>query len=107
MKMKIKGSGNRAWQPQTGKEIIKRETEERGCHCLGASESESPFVSGCLWAANQIKLSDNRVNSAKQLQFAASRGWNFTLIFGTQTQDTHSSHISMNGSMKRNGWRKK
>jgi len=47
--MKIKGSGNRAWQPQTGKEIIKRETEtERGCHCLGASESESPFVSGCL-----------------------------------------------------------
>jgi len=25
MKMKIKGSGNRAWQPQTGKEIIKRE----------------------------------------------------------------------------------
>jgi len=35
MKMKIKGSGNRAWQPQTGKEIIKREAERERMPLFG------------------------------------------------------------------------
>lgn len=82
--MKIKDSANREWKPQAGKKIQEHEVALFGCKrtsfCVPVSEY--------LWAANQIKLSDNRVNSAKQVQFAAGRVGNFALIFGTNAGHT-------------------
>jgi len=52
MKMKIKGSGNRAWQPQTGKEIIKRETERERMPLFGCKWKWRSF---CEWVSVSSK----------------------------------------------------